>query len=454
MTEVRMSVIGAGSAAFSLSLVRDICLTRELSGSTVSLMDIDKARLDAVYELARRYVAEIGGDLSFEKSSDRIHSLTDADFVVNTALVGGHGQQEAMREVGEKHGYYRGMDSVEFNMVSDYYTIQGYNQLKFFLDLAHDIEEVCPDAWLLQAANPVFEGTTLISRETGVKVVGFCHGHSEYAHIAETLDMNFEDVNYQVAGFNHSIWLTRFLYGDEDAFPLLDEWIEDEAEEFWRTFAPKYHVQMSRAAVDMYRLYGLFPIGDTARSGTWKYHHDLETKKKWYGPFGGFDSEIVWPQYIEDLNKTTRMIFELAGDPSATLLKEFPPVKSGEQHIPFIDALVNDNGDRFVVNIPNKGYMIPGIPRDVVVEVPAMVDGRGIHPEPIEDIPKRLMDMVLIPRMLRMEWALEALISGDREVLLEILVRDPRTKSVEQAEAAIENILSLPFNHEMKEHYS
>ena len=453
MTEVKISIIGAGSAVFSLSLVIDLCLTQGLSGSSVSLMDIDKARLDAVYDLARRYVAEIGSDIRFEKSMDRRHSITDADFVVNTALVGGHGQQEAMREVGEKHGYYRGIDGVEFNMVSDYYTIQGYNQLKFFLDLAHDMEEICPDAWLLQAANPVFEGSTLVSRETGVNVVGFCHGHHEYEHMAETMGFDLEDVDYQVAGFNHCIWLTHFLYRGDDAYPLLDEWIWDKAEKFWETFSPKFHVQMSRAAVDMYQLYGLFPIGDTVRSGSWKYHHNLETKKKWYGPFGGFDSETVWPRYLEGLEKTTWKIFDLAGDPSVSLLKEFPPVKSGEQHIPFIDALVNDNKDRFVVNIPNNG-IIPGIPNDVVVEIPALVDGRGIHPEPIEVIPKRLINMVLIPRMLRMEWALEAFLSGDREVLLEILVRDPRTRSVEQTEAALEVILSLPFNQEMKEHYS
>lgn len=453
MTEIKISVIGAGSTSFSLSLVRDLCLTLGLSRSTVSLMDINEVKLDAVYSLARRYVTEIGGELRFEKTIDMRNSLMDADFVINTALVGGHRQQEAMREVGEKHGYYRGIDSVEFNMVSDYYTIQGYNQLKFFLDLAHDMEELCPEAWLLQAANPVFEGTTLISRETDVNVVGFCHGHSEYEHIAETLGINIEGVDFQVAGFNHCVWLTRFTYGGEDAYPLLDDWMESRAEKFWKTFVPTYHVQMSRAASDMYRLYGLFPIGDTARSGSWKYHYDLETKKKWYGDHGGFDSEIVWPKYLEGLEKTNQRINELAGDPSSSLLKEFTPNKSGEQHIPFIDALVNDNGGRFVINMPNKGHMISGIPCDVIVEVPVVVDRRGIHSEPIEAIPERLMDMVLMPRMLRMEWAIEAFLSGDREVLLDILVRDQRTKSVEQAEAVIEEVLSLPFNQEMKKHF-
>jgi alpha-galactosidase/6-phospho-beta-glucosidase family protein len=63
------------------------------------------------------------------------------------------------------------------------------------------------------------------------------------------------------------------------------------------------------------------------------------------------------------------------------------------------------------------------------------------------------MDMYLAPRRLRMEWALEAFVSGDKRILQEILIRDPRTKSFEQAEAVIEEILALPFNKEMKKHY-
>jgi alpha-galactosidase/6-phospho-beta-glucosidase family protein len=52
-----------------------------------------------------------------------------------------------------------------------------------------------------------------------------------------------------------------------------------------------------------------------------------------------------------------------------------------------------------------------------------------------------------------MEWALEAFVSGDKRILQEILIRDPRTKSFKQAEAVIEEILELPFNKEMKKHY-
>jgi len=455
VSSIKLSIIGAGSAIFSLKLVGDLCKTKGLSESYISLMDIDEKRLNSVHVLAERYAAALGANLKFEKTTDMKRSIEGADFVINTALIGGHEQLDASRKAGEKHGYTRGIDSQEFNMVSDYHTLSNYNQLKFFLDVARSMEEICPDAWLLQAANPVFEGTNLISRYSNVKVIGFCHGHRGVKTLVESLRLDMKKVDWQVAGFNHNIWLTRFLYKEKDAYPLIDQWIEEES----RKWKPKdlFDDQMSPAAIDMYKFYGRMPIGDSVRNASWKYHYNLKTKKKWYGePWGGADSDVGWARYQKNRLKTSiDRSFNLASDKSINLLKEFPPeIKSGEQHIQFIDAMVNGNQGRFILNIPNKGPIIPGIPEGVVVEVPVTVEQKGIHPEEINPpIPKRIMNMYLAPRMLRMEWALEAFISGDKRILQEILVRDPRTKSFEQAKAAIDEILALPFNKEMKKHY-
>jgi len=454
MSGIKLSIIGAGSAIFSLRLVGDLCKTKGLSGSSVSLMDIDEKRLNSVHVLAARYAAALGANLKFEKTTDMKRSIEGADFVINTALVGSHEQLDASRKAGEKHEYKRGIDSQEFNMVSDYHTLSNYNQLKYFLEVAHSMEEICPNAWLLQSANPVFEGTTLISRYSDIKVVGFCHGHYGVDVLAKSLGLDMREVNWQVAGFNHNIWLTRFLYKGKDAYPLIDQWIEEEARK-WKPKDP-FDDQMSPAAIDMYKFYGRMPIGDSVRNGSWKYYYNPETKKKWYGePWGGADSDLGLAWYQNYLKASTDKSFKLALDKSVNLLREFPPeVKSGEQHIPFIDALINGNQGRFVLNIPNKGPIIPGIPEDVVVEVPVMVNKKGIRPEEINPpIPKRITNMYLAPRMLRMEWVLEAFVSGNKRILQEILIRDPRTKSFEQAEAVIDELLALPFNKEMKKHY-
>lgn len=87
---MKITVIGAGSAQFSLGLVKDLCLTEGLSGSHVTYMDIDQERLDMIYELGSRYGRQIGSKLTFDKTTDRAAALEGADFVINTAYVLGH----------------------------------------------------------------------------------------------------------------------------------------------------------------------------------------------------------------------------------------------------------------------------------------------------------------------------------------------------------------------------
>ena len=91
---VKISIIGAGSMAWSGNLIKDLCLTKGLWGNTISLMDIDGRRLDVIYGLAKRYAAEVKADLRFEKTMYREEALEDSDFVFNTALAGEHSNYE------------------------------------------------------------------------------------------------------------------------------------------------------------------------------------------------------------------------------------------------------------------------------------------------------------------------------------------------------------------------
>jgi len=433
---IKLGIIGAGSAVFSLGLVRDLCSTPDLYGTTITMMDIDEERLDSIHKLATRYVDELKVDLKFEKTLSREAALKDADFVINTALDGGHDRYEERRAVADRHGYYRGAPG------------RNYNQLRFLLSVARDMEAICPDAWLIQSSNPVFEGCTLMTREASTKVVGLCHGHHGYRNIARVMGLDMAHVECQAVGFNHIIYMTHFLYKGEDAYPLIDEWIETKSEEYWRTSKLGRAAQMSPAAVHQYKMVGLFPIGDTPRSGGWWYHIDLENKKRWYGEIGGFDSEIGWAQYLEGLVKRVDHIMKVANDTSISVTEEYPPNRGGEQQVGVIEGLILNKEGKFQVNIPNNG-LIADIPDDVVVEVSAIVNKTGIHGIQVGKLPKNLMLQVLWPRMLIMERELELALSGDRRLFLRMLLDDNRTRSIEQAEAFIEDFLSLPSNSDM-----
>ncbi len=433
-TAVKISVIGAGSAQFSLGVVKDLCLTPGLTGSHVSFMDIDGERLEMIYKLAARYARQIGAKLTFDKTQERRASLQDASFVINTAYVLGHIVEARMRDLAAKHGYYHVAGQ-----------IGPFHQLQLMLDVARDIEKVCPNAWLIQSGNPVFAGCTLMTRETGIKVCGLCHGHYGYREIASTIGIDPDRVTWQAPGLNHNIWLTHFIYEGKDAYPLIDEWIATKAEEYWRTHvATRTHdAQMSRGAVHQYHLYGLFPIGDTVRRGGWWYHTDIETKKHWYGePFGGPDTHIARPFFVKNLEARIAEMTSWATDPSVDLAQKVGTTRTREQIVPIIDALVNNKEGQFQVNVPNRGAL-EGIPPNVVVEVPAVINQKGIQPIHVGALPPKIMFNCILPEWLDMERDLLAFKTGDRSMLLWGILDHHQTRSYEQAVAVLEETMRM-----------
>ncbi|HEU5012255.1 MAG TPA: hypothetical protein VFT66_06905 [Roseiflexaceae bacterium] len=444
-TPIRISVIGAGSAQFSLGLVKDLCLTESLAGSEVCFMDINQDRLDMIHKLAARYADELGAGLRFQSTTDRATALQDSDFVIDTAAVKSHHHQRAMRELAEKkHGYYYG----RVHLTSFY-------QYELMLEVARDMERICPDAWLIMSGNPVFQGCTLLTRETSIKVCGLCHGHYGVHSIAETLGLDPQRVTWQAPGLNHNIWLTHFIYDGKDAYPLIDEWIATKGEEYWRTHvATRTHdIQMSRGAVHQYHMYGLFPIGDTPRRGGWWYHNDLATKKYWFGePWGGPDTELARPMFVQNLEERIAEMTRLANDPKASLVESLGSEKTREQQVPIIDALVNNNEGHFQVNVPNRGAL-KGVPDDVVVELPAVINQMGIQTLHVGALPPKIMYEQILPEWLEMERDLESFKTGDRSMLLYNVLDSKQTRSYEHAVEVLEDLLGMEGHEEMARHY-
>ncbi len=449
MTDVKIAIIGAGSATFSGTIVRDLCVNKGLQGSHVTFMDVNQNRLKLVQGMGERLSDELGAGLSFSTTTDRQQALQDADFVINTAQIGGHDWTEAQRQLAEEHGYYRGA------------RLHNFGQAAFFLEVACDMERICPKAWLIQIANPVFEGCTLIHRATNIKVVGLCHGHYGYRNVASVVGLDVDHVSAQMPGFNHWIWMTDFRYHGEDAYPLLDKWIETEAENYWVNgyfsqdepetyFTYLYHDKMSRAAIHQYQLFGLMPIGDVRRFAGWWYNHDFEAKKRWYGSIGGMDSEIGWERYLKAVAERARQVERAVQDRERPITEIFEPKQSDEQAVPIIDSLVNDVERLFQVNIPNQGQIIQGFPEDLVIECKGVVNGAGISGVSAPPFSPRLMAGAMIPRWREAEQMVEALRTRDLNLILLYLLEDQRTRSLDQAKRLLEVWLADPRNQHLE----
>lgn len=452
ITEVRevatkIAIIGAGSGMFSLSMIKDICLTPGLSGSTVTFMDIDERKLHIVYDMCTRYARELKANLTLERTTDRETALKGCDFVINTAASESHEHWREGWQIAMEHGYRFGGS---FHIVHDEAFWINFYQLRLMESILQDMERICPDAWYVGVANPVMAATTYLPRKyPKAKVVGLCHGYRGVYGIADLLGMKHDEITFEIPGVNHFVWMTHFRYRGQDAFPLLDEWIKKHAEDYWKTISLSDH--MGPKPIDLYRRFGVFPIGDTANpgGGAWGYwyHSDDEVQKRWQeDPIDWFD------RYFEEAVDTVETI-RRASEPSSDLFSIVPPEPSGETIIPLIDSIANDIPRVLIVNTLNRGSYVPGLPQDFAVEIPALVSARGIEGIQTNPLPKTILAHALHDRVAPVETEIEAYENGDYESLLQLILMDPWTRSEAQARSLIDDILNLPYHTEMKEHY-
>jgi alpha-galactosidase/6-phospho-beta-glucosidase family protein len=196
-------------------------------------------------------------------------------------------------------------------------------------------------------------------------------------------------------------------------------------------------------------MFGLMPVGDTPRSGGWWYHTDLETRIRWYGgPMGGGDTPSGRDRVLQRKEEKYAQMKEAAYDPKVRPIDLFGDLGTTEQHIPIIDALVNDNEYRAQVNVINNGAL-PGIPDDVAVEVPAIVNKVGIQPLRVAPLPPKVMLERILPVWLSMEHTLEALKSGDMSMLLYGILDNHQTRSYDQAVEVLQALIDIEPNEPM-----
>lgn len=447
---IKISLIGAGSGAFSLALIRDICLTQTLEGCTVSFMDINPERLDGSYNLCRRYAEELGVNIRFEKTLDRAESLQGADFVINTALVAGHQCLRDGWEIARRHGYRWGGSLA---IMHDEAFWINYYQLRLFESLAEDILRICPQAWYLKVANSVLGGTTLLARKyPQLKMTGLCHGFGGVYHVASLALGEYDKtkLTFEVPGVNHFVWLTKMFYQGEDVMPKFGQWVEEESPRYFETCGESDH--MGPKPVDLYRRFGVVPIGDTATAGGgswgWWYHASDETEKMWKENPGHF-----WQWYFHWVDQTAKENYRVANDSHARMTDYLKPEHSDEQMVPIIESIACDLPRTFIVNLLNTGDYVPGVPRDFAVEVPALVSKRGIQAIQTGGLPDEVLSYLLRDRVAPWEIELAAYRQGSRRLLEELVGMDPWTKSMRQAREFVSELLEMPALEEMKRHY-
>lgn len=435
----KICIIGAGSAIFSLNLIKDICVNKHFKNSTVSLMDIDKERLDAIYNLCTRYTDELDAGINVIKTMDRREAMQGADFVINVALDYGHDRFKQTIDVAYKNGYRFGGS---LHILHDESFCINFHQLRLMESILLDMLEICPEAYYIMVANPVQAGVTYLKRKyKDAKIIGMCHGYADVYDIAtKALGLNKEEITFEVSGVNHFLWLTSLGHRGEDAYHLIDEAIEKNSE------------QLRPKAVDLYKRFGLYPLGDTPSAGGgawgWEYHTDDLIEDKFD------DKPYKWYQdYFKACDTNVARIKKVVEDKSVKVSEVFSATQSDEPMIPLIEGLAFDTNNTVVVNILNDGGYMKGIPLDYQVEIKAIVNKSGVHPIHNDGLPKPIMAHLMRDRIASVEMEIAAFENHSLEQLIDLVMMDPWTKTRAQAEKLVNDILNLPCNADMKEYY-
>jgi alpha-galactosidase len=445
---IKISVIGAGSGIFSLNMIKDLCLTPRLNNSQICFMDIDEARLEASYTMCQRYSQETGVHLNLTKTSDRKIALEGADFVINTALVGGYKGWKEGWEIGKKHGYRYGGS---LHIMHDEAFWINFYQLHMMEEVLLDIQKICPQAWYVMIANPVLAGITYLKRKyPSSKIVGLCHGYGGVYELADVLGLDRSKISYRIPGVNHFVWLNEFTYMGKDAMPLIDKWIKKKSKTFWKTCT--YCDKMGKKPIDLYKIYGVFPIGDTANpgGGTWGswYHTSKSVEKKFN------EDPDTWFKWYFDLSMSqVKIVQEGAYDHTRKVTDMIPKEHSNEPMIPLIESLAFDLKKEIIVNILNDKNYVQGVPLDFEVEIPAIVDKDGIHGIKTKPLPKAVLSRMMRDRIAPVEMELEAFRTHRRDYMIDLIMMDPNTKTRKQANDFFDEILNLPYHQKMKDYY-
>src|SRR3954463_3088802 len=261
-------IIGAGSVEFTRELLGDILSFPELASSRVVLHDIDSERLQTAEEIARATALAAGAEPEVIATLDRRRALDDADYVINVIQVGMHQATVRDFEIPAKYGLNQTIgDTIGIGGI-----FRGLRTFPVLAGIARDMQEICPDAWLLNYTNPMAMNITFLHHVAPrLKVLGLCHSvYWTMVGLCELIDVPYDDVTYWSAGVNHQAWLLRWKRGGQDLYPLLDQRVASDPE------------LRRRVRVDMYRRLGYYPTETSEHSSEyvpWYLHDSAEIER-------------------------------------------------------------------------------------------------------------------------------------------------------------------------------
>ncbi|MCG0275945.1 MAG: 6-phospho-beta-glucosidase [Thermosediminibacteraceae bacterium] len=423
MTGLKVAVIGGGSSYTPELIEGFIKKAMEIPISEIYLVDVEQGRekLEIVGNLARRMVEKAGLDIKINLTLERKEAIDGADFVITQFRVGGIDARIRDEKI-----------PLKYNVIGQETTGPGgfakaLRTIPVILEICKDIEELSPDAWLINFTNPSGIITETVLKHTKVKVVGLCNVPVNMIHhVAKACRVEMERIYIQFAGLNHLVWGLRVYLDGEDITKKLIEQLSSES----MTIKNIPGFEWDK---DFIKSLGMLPCPYH------RYYYMMDKmleEEKRQAANEGTRGEVV--------KKVEQELFELYRNPE---LAEKPPQleKRGGALYSYaacnlISSIVNNKKDIQVVDVKNDGAILD-LPENVVIETNCVIDKNGAHPLSVGRVPARIRGLMQVVKAYE-ELTIEAGVYGDYNAALQALTIHPLVPSAEVAKKILDDILN------------
>ena len=413
---MRITFLGAGSTVFARNVIGDCMCSEALRDSEFALYDIDADRLEqsrVILEAMRKDKGAFGKITCFAGVENRKAALKDADFVVNAIQVGGYDPCTIIDfEIPKKYGLQQTIgDTLGIGGI-----MRALRTIPVMEDFARDMEEVCPDALLLNYTNPMAMLTGYMLHYTGVKTVGLCHSVQVCAQsLLEIvgLEEKLEGCKTLIAGINHMAWLLEIKdkFGN-DLYPEIKALVEDKLND------PECK---NKVRLDYIKHFGYYCTESS--------EHNAE-----YNPFY---IKSKYPELIERYNipldeYPRRCINQIAAwkDEYQEILSSGIKAhsRSHEYASHIMESIVTNTPYEIGGNVLNSNHLITNLPADACVEIPCLVNSNGVTPCYVGKLPVQCaaMNMTNINVQLL---TIEAAKTRKKDHIYQAAMLDPHTGS-------------------------
>ena len=418
--QLKLVVIGGGSSYVPELIEGIIKNNATFPVREIILVDIEEGqvKMEIVGALAGRMIAKSGLPISLSTTLDRRSALPGADFVITQLRVGLLRAREWDETI-----------AVKYNMIGQETTgpggmMKGLRTVPVILDIAHDMEELCPDAWLINFTNPASIVTQALIKHSKIKAVGLCNAPiGAYKWLSKLYNVPIEKVYCEFVGLNHFHWISRITV---DGVDKMEELVANK-DGYSAKNVPQYEwngaLLSSLKAIPSYYLKYFYLQSEMLKQAK----DDIAQ--------GKIRAQVV--QRIES------KLFELYKDENLAekpkQLEERGGAYYSEAAVGLMNSIYNGKGDIQAVNVANKGTL-DFLEDNDSIEVNCVIGGEGPKNVPVTVIPPGVKGLIASVKAYE-RIAVEAAVEGSREKALLALSLHPLVYSVNDAEKMLDEML-------------